>query len=785
MIKNYLKIAWRNLFRNKAFSITNLLGLIIGITCTMLILFWVQDELTYDKFHKNYDNIYQVIANRDFKNEVFTDRNIMFPLSKELETGYPQIKNAVVITYPQNHVLSVGNTRLERQGRIVGGKFFDMFSWKVLRGNPADAITDPTSMVISQSTAKAFFGNNDPVGKVLRMDNDRDFKVAAVIADAPGNSTLRFDYIHAFNYSDPGVQRDMQQWINSSWNVFVQTAPGVNPAQIDKIINDIKLKHTPDEKISNYFTFPMSKWRLQSEFREGKNIGGMIRYVRLFSIIAVIILLIACINFMNLSTARSEKRAKEVGIRKTLGSDRKQLALQFFFESMILTAIAFLFSLLTVYLLLPSFNLLVNKQLTLPLTQPYFWMAALAIILFTGFVAGSYPALYLSSFNPIRVLKGTFLSGKSAVLPRRILVVGQFAISILLISATIVVYQQIQHVKDRDMGYDPNNLLMMRNNPEVHTNFTVVRQELLNTGMVAGVTRSLSPITDIWWRSGAPDYEGKPANANIIISGQLVDIDYFKTMGVKVLEGKEFAGTPADSSSLMLNKTAVKVLGLKNPVGMLMRFQGGQYTVTGVVEDVVMTSPYTPVDPLILLFNPRPANIVSMRLKDGVAPQKALTAIEDVIKKHAPSFPFEYEFVDEVFGRKFATEELIGQLTNIFAGLGIFICVIGLAGLASFTIEKRFREIGIRKVLGASVQQILMLISKEFLKLVGIAFMIAVPITWYLMNDWLKNYEYRTGISIWLFGIVGVLILALTMLVVGLNTLRAATSNPVKSLRTE
>ena len=785
MFKNYFKIAWRNLFRNKAFSITNLLGLVIGITCTMLILFWVQDELTYDKFHKNYDNIHQVIANRDFKNEIFTDRNMVFPLSKSLETGYPQIKNAVVMTYGQSHTLTVGNTQLKKNGYTVGGRFFDMFSWKVLRGNAAAAITDPTSIVLTQSTAKAFFGDADPLNKMLKLDNDRDFKVAAVVADPPGNSSFQFDYVHAFNYSDPGVQRNMNEWGNSSWNVFVQLEPGANIAQINKIIDDVKHKNSDGDKISTYFTFPMNKWRLYSDFREGKNIGGMIEYVRLFTIVAVIILLIACINFMNLSTARSEKRAKEVGIRKTLGSLRRQLATQFFFESMILTVIAFVFAILAVYLLLPSFNLLVNKQLSLQLAQPFFWLTGIAIVLFTGIVAGSYPALYLSSFNPIRVLKGTFLAGKSGVIPRRVLVVGQFAISILLISATIVVYQQLNHVKNRDLGYSPNNLIMMPNNTDLHRNYAAIKQELLNTGMIAGVTRSLSPITDIWWRSGAPDYEGKPANTNIIVCGQTVDTDYFSTLGIAMIEGRDFAGTPADSSSMILNKAAVKVMGLKNAVGMQMRYGGRNYTVIGVSDNVVMSSPYTPVEPMMLMFNPDPSNTVSMRLKPSVTPQKALAAIEGIFKKNVPAFPFEYQFVDEVFGRKFATEVLISKLTNIFAGLGIFICCIGLAGLASFTIEKRFREIGIRKVLGASVQQLLMLISKEFLKLVAIAFVIAVPVSWYLMDNWLENYEYRTNISWWLFGIVGVLILVLTLVVVSLNTLRAATANPVKSLRSE
>ena len=510
----------------------------------------------------------------------------------------------------------------------------------------------------------------------------------------------------------------------------------------------------------------------------------MIEYVKLFSIIAIIILLIACVNFMNLSTARSEKRAKEVGVRKTLGSGKRQLILQFFCESIILALIAFVFSVGAVYLLLPAFNQLVDKSLTLNIAQPFFWLGALALILFTGIVAGSYPALYLSSFNPIGVLKGTFSGGKKAVLPRRVLVVAQFIISILLISATIIVYQQIQHVKQRDMGYNPNNLVMIPSTPDTRKNFSVIKQELQKTGLISSVTQTSSPITDIWWKMGAPDYEGKPAGSDIIVAGIATDIDFSKTMGIKILKGRDFSGTPADSASMLINKAAVEAMGLKDPVGMQMKYWR-TFTIIGVTDNVVMESPYKPVDPMMVFFDPGNSSSISIRLSNEAPLQKAIPSIETIFKKHNPAYPFEYQFADQEFGKKFLTEDLISRITNIFAGLAIFICCIGLAGLASFTIQKRIREIGIRKVLGATVQQLLLLISKEFLKLVLIAFVIAVPLTWWFMNDWLEKYPYRVSISIWLFGAVGIIILLLTLVVVSLNTMRAATSNPVKSLRTE
>jgi ABC-type antimicrobial peptide transport system permease subunit len=785
MFKNHFKIAWRNLLRNKGFAFTNLLGLTIGITCTILIFLWVQDELTYNKFHANYNSIYKIKANRDFNNKVFTADNMVLPLAKTLKEKLPQIKNAVVTTHQESHILAYGEAKLKKQGYTVSDHFFDMFTWKFTRGNAASALPDAYSIVLTQSAATALFGSADPINKIIKVDNNYDARVTAIVADVPRNSTLQFDFINAFNYSNDYLKEMMNNWQNSAWDVYVQPNPGANMTRLQKDINEIKYQHDPkDKKISTYFTFPMNKWRLYSDFKNGKNTGGMIEYVKLFTVIALIILLIACVNFMNLSTARSEKRAKEVGVRKTLGSGKKQLILQFFSESMILAFAAFLLSICIVYLLLPSFNTLVNKHLSLNVSQPVFLLGAVAIILITGIVAGSYPALYLSSFNPVNVLKGTFLAGKGAAMPRRVLVVAQFVMSILLISATIIVYREIQHIKHRDIGYDPNNLIMIDATADTQKNFSVIKQELLNTGLISSVTRTLSPITDIWWKSPGPDYDGKPADQSIIFSGESSDIDFTKTMGIKILQGRDFSGTPADSRSMLLNKAAVEAMGLKNPVGMRMKY-GGVFTVIGVTDNVIMGSPFEPVDPMMVFFDPGGASSISIRLTSAVHPQNALASIETVFKKHNPAYPFEYQFADEEFGKKFIAEELINKLTNIFAGLAIFICCIGLAGLASFTIEKRIREIGIRKVLGATVQQLLLLISKEFLKLVLIAFVIAVPLTWWFMNNWLDKYTYRVNISIWLFGLVGVLVLLLTLIVVSLNTVKAAFANPVKSLRTE
>jgi putative ABC transport system permease protein len=783
MLRNYFKTAWRNLWRNKGFSITNILGLTIGIACTIIILLWVYDELTYDRFQKNYDNIYQVIANRDFNNQVFTDRSMAMPFANALQNSSPQVKDAVVTTYRQQNLLAYNNNKIKKHGYVVSGHFFKVFSSEFVKGNASTALKDPNSIVLTEDAAKAFFGNADPINKTLTINNNKIVKVTAIVKPAPGNSTLQFDWITPFNFNDPDTKKAMNEWINSSWNVFLQTVPNADTAALNKTITKVKRSHGHDE-ISSYFVFPISRWHLYSDFKEGKNAGGMIAYVRLFSIIAVIILLIACINFMNLSTARSEKRAKEVGIRKTLGSNRKQLVTQFFCESFILTMIAFVLAIVAVALLLPSFNLLVGKQLSLGITAPLFWIMAISIILFTAFVAGSYPGLYLSSFNPIKVLKGSPVASKKAVLPRHILVTAQFVISIFLISATIIIYQQIKHVQDRDMGYNPNGLVMIPSTPDTDKSFAALKNELLSTGIITDVTRTSSPITEVWWNTGAPDYEGKPANSQIIMGGLSVDVDFAKAMRVKMLQGRDFAGTPADSSSMLLNKAAVDAMKLKNPVGMRMRY-GKTYTVIGVTDNVIMTSPFESPYPMLMMFDNKSSYMIDMRIKSGASAQTAIVFLEQVFKKYNPSVPFEYQFVDQEFQKKFITEELISKLTNIFSALAIFICCLGLAGLASFTIEKRFREIGVRKVLGASVQQLLMLISREFLKLVVIAFVIAVPLTYWLMNAWLQNYNYRVSINIELFVMVGISMFALALTVVSLNTIKAAMSNPVKSLRTE
>jgi putative ABC transport system permease protein len=784
MFKSYLKIAWRNIWRNKAFSITNLSGLTIGMTCTMLILLWVQDELNWDKFHPDHQNIYQLMVNRDFNGEVNTDKSVPFPLADELKRNFPQVKNATTDNYGSDIILKYNETIIKRKALNVSQQYNDVFQWKVVKGSAAMALANPEDIILTASTARSLFGDADPLGKVVRIDNHSDYTVSAVVEDVPSNSSIQFNALLPFNPSSDFVKQASTDWVNCFSQTFIKLQPGTDVTALNKQIS-VLANSRGEKKNFVYFLHPMDKWRLYSDFKNGINTGGMISYVKLFTVIAIIILLIACVNFMNLSTAKSEKRAKEVGIRKTLGSERKQLLLQFYSESMIFSFIAFLLSVGAVFLLLPLFNSVINKELHLDILDPLFLLLAFILILVTGLIAGSYPALYLSSFNPIKVLKGTFLAGKNATIPRKVLVVLQFSISVLLISSTILVYQQIQHVKGRDLGYNPNNLISIPSSDDANKNAEVIRNELIQTGLVSAVTRTSSPVTDIWNYTPAPNWKGKPQNADLIMSAMRSDIDFGKTIGARMIQGRDFMNTPGDSSAMLLNKEAVSIMQLKDPIGMEMQYGNRKYTVVGITDNIVMTSPYAPVKPMMVLLDRKGSAFFLVRLKDGVQPQQALSHIETIFKKYNPQYPFDFSFVDQQFIQKFVTEDLIGKLTNLFAGLAIFICCLGLSGLTAFTIEKRFKEIGIRKVLGASIRQLLFLISKEFLYLVLLAALISIPVTWWLLHNWLESYEYRVTISIWLFAWSCAGVLLLTMVIVWLNSLRAALANPVNSLRSE
>ncbi|MEZ4991722.1 MAG: ABC transporter permease [Saprospiraceae bacterium] len=784
MFKLNFLLSWRHLLKNRTFSIINVGGLMLGMTVALLIGLWVKDELSFDTFHKNYDHLYKVIANRDFQDFVFTDHNMTFPYARVIDEKIPELEGVVWTSHNQPALLAKGDEALKVRGYSVGGPYFQLFSWTFLQGNAEQALSDPASIVLTESMARALFGDQDAMQQSIRVNNQREVMVSGVVQDPPANSSLDFDYIQPFDYTDPDTRDVVDHWGVYSWDVYVQTAPGADLAQLNRKLTDIMVEQTDSEQ-SSYFVYPMARWHLYEEFKDGINTGGTIRYVRLFGVIAIIILIIACINFMNLSTARSQKRSMEVAVRKTLGSGRASLIQQFLTESTMVALVAFVGAMIAVAALLPYFDRLVDRSLHFNFWNPIWWLMGLGIILFSGLLAGSYPAFLLSSFKPIKILKGETDRGGQTFAPRRFLVVFQFVATIALISATILVFQQIHYIKNRDIGYDPDNLIMVPTTGTINQNFVSIEAGLLASGLVEAVTRTSSPITDIWARASAPKWPGKSPDTDILFGHLYVGKNFANTMNIDLIEGKDFEGRISDTATLLINRAAAEVMNMEHPVGQQLGGEGHEMTIVGVINDVVMESPFSKVSPLLIFYTEGFFTYVNIRLKTGVQPQTALSEIEAVFKQNNPAYPFEYEFVDEVFGRKLASERLVSQVINIFAGLAVFISCLGLIGLVAYIIEKRMKEIAIRKVLGASQSNLLLLIGKEFLILVVIALLIATPLTYYGINHWLDNYEYQVGISLWVFLLVGGLLLLLTLLIVGIQTVRAALSDPIAAIRLE
>ena len=798
MLRNYFKIAFRNLLKNKSYSAINIGGLAVGMAVAMLIGIWINDELSANKHHKNYETLYQIKMHQTFDGHRGTQDAVPFPVGEELKSNYPDFKAVAMYERGEgNRSLMVGNQKFLKQGLFIGEEAIDMFSLNVLNGDK-NPLKEPYSIVLTDETAHALFGNQDPIGKILKLDNTTDLKVTAVVAKQPKNATLQFDYLLPWQLQEniyAWVGKYMKtNWGNNGWGVYVQLKDDVNPEQTNAKIKDVVLSHTSNNANSKnlvkpeIFLHPMAKWKLYSDFAEGKNIGGFIKYVRLFGIFGVFILVIACINFMNLSTARSEKRSKEVGVRKAVGSGREQLIGQFLSESTLIALMALVLAFGIVLISLPYFNTLTDKTMTIDFGNPVFWGIILIFTLFTGLLAGSYPALYLSSFNPVKILKGGGHIGKSASLPRKILVVVQFTFSIGLMIGTIIIYRQIQHGKNRPIGFNNRGLISVISSNDLVTHFEALRNELLATGAVSSICKSNSPTTQWWSSNGGWEWKGStPEDKSSIFTTIATNYDYIKTMGIKLKEGRDFSRDfRTDSSGVILNEAAVKRMGLKQPVGEKLKWAGRERTVVGVIPDIVVEwSPYRAVAPMTIVFEKNWVSFICVRINPNVATSVALKKIAPVFDKYNPGFPFDYTFSDTEYAKKFYYEELIGNLSAIVSILAIFISCLGLFGLASFMAEQRTKEIGIRKVVGASVANVWGLLSKDFVLLVIISCVIASPIAWYAMNQWLEDYTYRITIGAGVFLIVLALALIITLLTVSYQAIKAALLNPVKSLRSE
>ena len=769
--------------KNGVYSFINITGLATGIAVALLVGLWIWDELSFNSYHRNHSRLAQVMLNQTANGETYTDETIAMPLGEALRTLHAaDFKHVSLSSWNNEHTLTVGNNKLPASGRWVEAEFPEMFTLDMVVGN-RNVLKDPSTILIAESTAKALFGNENPINKAVKLDNKLDMKIEGVYRDLPHNSSFYETKILLPWGNNENWMKKQTSWTNHCGVLYVQLDDNANFSSTNTRIKNIPTPHIEKVK-EEIMLHPITKLNLYTEFENGKAVGGRVQFVWLFGIIGVFVLLLACINFMNLSTARSEKRAKEVGIRKAVGSLRSQLIGQFLSESVLFSLIAFILALILVLLSLPFFNGLADKQMSLFWNSPTFWLLALTFTLLTGIISGSYPAFYLSRFEPIKVLKGVFKMGRFASLPRKVLVVVQFTVSVSLIIGTIVVFRQIQYAKDRPTGFSRNGLISVPLTEGLYGKYTVLRNELLQTGVVENMAESSQPASH-FSNNNSIEWRGKDPNLEIYFRDVNVTPEFGNTVGWIIKQGRDFSRDFGnDSGSVILNESAVTATGLTEPVGEIIKFGGKDYTVIGIAKDMLTQSPYEPMQPTVF-FCKGWMGVITIRMKRGISEANALSKIGAVFKRYIPENPFQYKFVDEEYAKKYSNEVRIGNLAGFFAVLAIFISCLGLFGLASFMAEQRAKETAIRKVLGATVFNLWKMQSKEFLILVIISCLIAISIAWYYLNKWLQNYSYRMEIPVWIFiaAIGGALLI--TILTVSFQAIKAAMANPVKGLRTE
>jgi predicted permease len=786
MLKNYLKVAFRSLLRQKAFSGINILGLALGMTCSLFIWLWVQDELQVDAFHANGPQLYRVME-RQLYDEGKAEALTVTPglLAEELKKNFPEIIRASgFVQWDEILTFTVGEKINNEKGSYASSDWFQMFSFPLLHGNASTALNSPKNMVISRSIAEKYFGSSElAMGKTIR-NGDSEYQVAGVFENVGGNSSIKFDFLLSW---EEFLNRNKWAtgWDNNGPSTFIQIRPDANAAQLEAKLKLFLTKYQKEGE-NHIFLLPYEQMYLYSNFTNGQSDGGRIDYVRLFSIVAVFILMIACINFMNLATARSMKRAKEVGIRKVVGAVRSLLIGQFMGEALLMTLIAVLLALIAVVLLLPAFNELTGKQIVIGIADPSFLMVVFGIILVTSLLAGSYPALFLSSFSPIVVLKGMLKFKPEVKLFRQGLVVVQFAFSTLLIVGTFIVYQQLNFIQDKNLGYNRGNLLYMPVEGEIAKKYETLKQELLRTPGIESVTRMTLAPTSIDNGTTYVEWPGKNPLSKTLFTTVEVGYDFLKTLDITILQGRDFS--PAfrtDSTNFIINEKAALTMGIKEPVGKPLKLWGRSGKIIGLVKDFHFESLHVPIEPLVIALgeNADWGNVL-VRTQPGKT-EEALSQVGQLVKGINPGLPFTYYFADEEYTKLYKSEQVVSKLANYFAFLGIFISCLGLFGLAAFTAEQRTREIGVRKVLGASVIQIITLLSGDFLKLVLLAFVIATPLSWYVMAEWLNNFAYQIEIEWWMFALAGLMAVGIALFTVSFQSVKAALANPIKSLRSE
>ena len=806
MFKNYFKTTFRNLWKNKGYSFLNIFGLAIGIACAGLIFLWAEDELNWDNNNVKRDRLYQLEVNMTSGGNNFTMGSTPRPIGAAMKAEIPGIAYTTRASDQRQRLLfSFSNKSLYAAGLYADASLFNMFTFHFLEGSAKNPFPQLYSLVITESTAKKFFGNEkNVIGKTIRVDNKQDYVVSGVVKDMPGNSTLQFEWLAPYeitlvNLRELGKQHgititDAMDWGSYGPLTFVELDKNANLAAINKQLKNFIHRKAPDQK-SETFLYPMKDWRLYSEFANGKpSGGGRITQLRMLCAIAWIILLIACINFMNLATASSQKRAREVGVRKVLGAGKKTLVMQFMGEAFFMAIIATVVAIFIMSLSLPAFNMLMQKQLALNITNPYHVISLLIIAIICGLIAGSYPSLYLSAFKPVFVLKGLKIKTGSASFIRKGLVVVQFVISVVFIISTMIVYMQIQHIKNRNLGLNKNNLIEINPENDISKVFPLIKNDLLNAG-VQNVALADHPTLSGGDTDGRFSWQGKSADNKVSVAHRNVSPEFISTSGMQIIHGRDFSNdASSENSNVIINESMEKMMGKESAVGKIIQSPRGNadgiftnMTVIGVVKDYVYGNIYDgKAEPLIIFCKPPEyQNFIYVRTKAQSNVQEALAKIEAVMKKDNAAYPLEYKFVDDQFRDMFSNETLISKVSGIFAALAIIISCLGLFGLAAYTAEQRTKEIGIRKVLGASVAGITTLLSKDFLQLVIISCVVAFPVAWWIMHDWLQNYEYRIEISWWIFLTAGISAMLIALITISFQSIKAALANPVKSLRTE
>ena len=766
----------------------------MGMAVSMLIGLWVFDELSFNKSFKNYNRIYNVYHSLTFGSDTFTDSGVPTPFGNELRNNFAEFENVALASYQANHILGYEETKFSKPGLFVEPQFVELFSLRLLHGT-TDALKNMHSILLSKTLASVMVGDS-PIGKMVKFDNRDNLIVTGVFEDFPSNSEfsevqMLVPMEYYFTTSET-ARKQMNSWEDISFQCFVLLNDKTSLLQTESKIKNLLFQKGSDDMKSikpEGLLFPMEKWHLYAEFKDGKNIGGKIQFVWMFGLVGAFVLLLACINFMNLSTAQSEKRSKEVGIRKVMGSVRKQLVNQFLSESLMVVTISFIMAIVIVVICLPMFNELANKKMTIPWANSYFIFSTLTFIIATSILAGSYPALYLSSFNPVKVLKGTFKAGRLASIPRKVMVVFQFTISISLIIGTVVVFQQIQHAKDRPVGFDREGIFQIRVQTEdlSKANYNSLRNDLLSTGVVDNMAKSDFPITGSMWTDASLTWEGKDPASQPLIALNGCSHDFPKTNRFQFIEGRDFSREfSTDSSAAIINELAAKLLSNESVVGKKLKFGSGkEREIVGVIKDQIRWTPFSKQSPHIYLVNYVEMGYLTIRINANADVHSALDKIEAVIEKYDAAAPFEYKFQDDDYARLFNDQERIGKLASVFAALAIFISCLGIFGLASFTASQRTKEIGIRKVLGATIFNVWKMLSSDFAWLVVLSILVAAPLSYYFSNQWLQQYEYRIEISWWVFIVTGIGALAVTLLTVSYQSFKAALMNPVKSLRSE